>query len=96
MPPDPTNLEDMVHTALFAGKPVDALLHASQLDRWLSAHLADIMEPLTLIDNVTHEESVSSRSPLAVSDPPPSGFQFAMNISLHTPTISIQIPPCGV
>ncbi|KAJ6591607.1 Nup85 nucleoporin-domain-containing protein [Mycena vulgaris] len=56
MPPDPTNLEDMAHTALFAGKPVDALIHASQLDRWLSAHLADIMEPLTLINNVTHDD----------------------------------------
>ncbi|KAJ7115936.1 Nup85 nucleoporin-domain-containing protein [Mycena epipterygia] len=56
MPPDPTNLEDMVHTALFAGKPVDALLHASQLDRWLSAHLADIMEPLTLVDNTAHDD----------------------------------------
>ncbi|KAJ7442242.1 Nup85 nucleoporin-domain-containing protein [Mycena latifolia] len=56
MPPDPTNLEDMVHTTLFAGKPADALLHASQLDRWLSAHLADIMEPLTLIDNTTHDD----------------------------------------
>ncbi|KAJ7668334.1 Nup85 nucleoporin-domain-containing protein [Mycena rosella] len=56
MPPDPTNFEDMVHTALFAGKPVDALLHASSLDRWLSAHLADIMEPLTLIDSTAPDE----------------------------------------
>ncbi|KAJ7155434.1 nucleoporin Nup85-like protein [Mycena crocata] len=56
MPPDPTNLEDMVHTALFAGKPADALLHASLLDRWLSAHLADVMEPLSVIDNVAHDD----------------------------------------
>ncbi|KAF7370621.1 Nuclear pore complex protein Nup85 [Mycena sanguinolenta] len=56
MPPDPTQLEDMVHTALFAGKPVDALLHASQLDQWLSAHLADIMEPLSMIADVSRDE----------------------------------------
>ncbi|KAJ7334118.1 Nup85 nucleoporin-domain-containing protein [Mycena albidolilacea] len=56
MPPDPTDGEDMVHTALFAGKPADALLHASQLDRWLSAHLADIMEPLSLISDPSRDE----------------------------------------
>ncbi|KAJ7043585.1 Nup85 nucleoporin-domain-containing protein [Mycena alexandri] len=56
MPPDPTNVEDMVHMALFAGKPVDALLHASQLDRWLSAHLADIMEPLSLIGDALRDD----------------------------------------
>ncbi|KAJ7765398.1 Nup85 nucleoporin-domain-containing protein [Mycena maculata] len=56
MPPDPTNIEDLVHTSLFAGKPVEALLHASQLDRWLSAHLADIMEALSLIENLTYDE----------------------------------------
>ncbi|KAF7356620.1 Nuclear pore complex protein Nup85 [Mycena venus] len=60
MPSDPTNGEDMVHTALFAGKPVDALLHASRLDRWLSAHLADIMEPLSLITDDPRDE-ISSR-----------------------------------
>ncbi|KAJ7792258.1 hypothetical protein B0H14DRAFT_3094264 [Mycena olivaceomarginata] len=46
----------MVHTALFAGKPADVLLHASQLDRWLSAHLADIMEPLSLISDPSRDE----------------------------------------
>ncbi|KAJ6581722.1 Nup85 nucleoporin-domain-containing protein [Mycena capillaripes] len=55
MPPDPTNVEDMVHTTLFAGKPAEALLHASQLDRWLSAHLVDIMEALSLIANGSHD-----------------------------------------
>ncbi|KAJ6607496.1 Nup85 nucleoporin-domain-containing protein [Mycena sp. CBHHK59/15] len=69
MPPDPTNLEDMVHTALFAGHPMDALLHASQLDRWLSAHLADIMEPLSLIDNNTPDEiSIRDEQILAYAD----------------------------
>ncbi|KAJ7623243.1 Nup85 nucleoporin-domain-containing protein [Roridomyces roridus] len=56
MPPDPTNLEDMIHTSLLSGKPGDALLHASQLDRWLSAHLADIMDPLSLLDSPTQDD----------------------------------------
>ncbi|KAF8216477.1 Nup85 nucleoporin-domain-containing protein [Mycena galopus ATCC 62051] len=56
MPPDPTNVEDMVHTALFAVKLADALLHASHLDPWLSAHLADIMEPLSLIAEGSRDE----------------------------------------
>lgn len=55
MPPDPTNLEDMVHAALFSGHPVEALQHASQLDRWLAAHWADIMEPLGLLNSDTIE-----------------------------------------
>lgn len=59
MPPDPTSLEDMVHSALFSGKPIQALLHASQLDRWLAAHLADIMLPLSLIEAEVNEEYVS-------------------------------------
>ncbi|KAJ7066584.1 nucleoporin Nup85-like protein [Mycena amicta] len=57
LPPDPTNTEDMIHTALLSGKPVDALLHASQLDRWLSAHLADIMEPLSLLARLEEEDT---------------------------------------
>ncbi|KAF7309813.1 Nuclear pore complex protein Nup85 [Mycena indigotica] len=60
LPPDPTNLEDMVHTTLLSGKPLDALLHASQLDRWLSAHLADIMEPLSLLTGL-EEDGISVR-----------------------------------
>lgn len=56
MPPDPTSLEDMVHAALFSGQPLQALQHASQLDRWLSAHLADIMVPLSLIETDIDEE----------------------------------------
>ncbi|KAG5641793.1 hypothetical protein DXG03_004179 [Asterophora parasitica] len=50
LPPDPTSLEDMIHAALFSGEPLNVLNHASQLDRWLSAHLADIMQPLLLIE----------------------------------------------
>ncbi|KAG6332234.1 hypothetical protein ID866_6855 [Astraeus odoratus] len=57
MPPDPTNIEEMVHVALFMGDPVKALEHAAQLDPWLSAHLADMMEPLSLVEKAVNEES---------------------------------------
>ena len=60
MPPDPTNLEDMCHAALFSGHLTEVLHHASQIDRWLAAHMADIMEALSLIDNDTDEEYVYS------------------------------------
>jgi nuclear pore complex protein Nup85 len=56
MPPDPTDAEDMVHAALFSGQPVEALQHAHQLDCWLSAHLADIMEALQLIESDIDDE----------------------------------------
>ncbi|KIJ57746.1 hypothetical protein HYDPIDRAFT_103903 [Hydnomerulius pinastri MD-312] len=56
MPPDPTNLEDMVHAALFTGDPLKALDHAAKLDPWLGAHLADIMEPLALVERDANEE----------------------------------------
>jgi nuclear pore complex protein Nup85 len=56
MPPDPTSLEDMIHAALLIGQPLEALQHASQLDRWLSAHLADLMVPLSLVEIDIDEE----------------------------------------
>lgn len=56
MPPDPTNPEDMIHAALFTGDPLKALDHAAKLDPWLSAHLADMMEPLGLIDKDPNAE----------------------------------------
>lgn len=56
MPPDPTSSEDMLHAAFLSGQPLEALYHASQLDCWLSAHLADLMVPLSLIDNEIDEE----------------------------------------
>lgn len=56
MPPDPTNLEDMIHAALFTGDPMKALEHAAKLDPWLSAHLADMMEPLALVDKEPNDE----------------------------------------
>lgn len=57
MPPDPTNFEEMVHVALFMGDPLKSLEHAAQLDPWLSAHLADMMEPLSLVEKAVNEES---------------------------------------
>ncbi|TFY65205.1 hypothetical protein EVG20_g5686 [Dentipellis fragilis] len=57
MPPDPTNLEDSIHAALFSGQPISALSHAYQLDVWLAAHLADLMEPLDLINQQPDEET---------------------------------------
>lgn len=56
MPPDPTNVEDMIHAALMCAEPSKALQHASQLDRWLSAHLSDLMHTMELIDTGIDEE----------------------------------------
>lgn len=55
LPPDPTNLEDVIHSSLFLGKPQQALSQAHQLDVLFSAHLADVMEPLDLIDREPFE-----------------------------------------
>ncbi|KAG2355971.1 Nup85 nucleoporin-domain-containing protein [Suillus spraguei] len=57
MPQDPTNLEDMVHAALFSGDPAKALSHAAQLDPWLAAHMADLMQALSLIEEEANEDS---------------------------------------
>ncbi|KAG6850574.1 hypothetical protein H0H93_011773 [Arthromyces matolae] len=50
LPPDPTSVEDLIHVCLVSGEPSKVLDHASKLDVWLSAHLADFMVPLQLID----------------------------------------------
>lgn len=50
LPPDPTDREDMVHSAFFLGKPAQALSECALLDGWLAAHLADLMELMELID----------------------------------------------
>ena len=55
MPPDPTDREDMIHSSLFLGRPTQALSEAAQLDIWLAAHLADLMEPIELIDSEADE-----------------------------------------
>lgn len=49
LPPDPTNLEDLIHSALLIGEPVKALASAERLDLWLSCHLADVMGVLGLL-----------------------------------------------
>ena len=56
LPPDPTNLEDTIHAALFSGKTSKALEFAAQHDPWLSAHLADIMEVIELLDSDVDDE----------------------------------------
>ncbi|KAJ4479675.1 nucleoporin Nup85-like protein [Lentinula edodes] len=62
MPPDPTNLEDMMLSSLFSGHAGQVLKHASDFDLWLSAHLADIMEPLGLLDaELDFESGVTKR-----------------------------------
>lgn len=60
MPPDPTNIEDMVHAALFSGDPAKALTHAALLDPWLAAHMADLMQALSLIEKEANDECVES------------------------------------
>lgn len=56
MPPDPTNIEDSLHVALLSRDLNEALQLAQKLDPWLSAHLADIMVPLQIIDDEIDEE----------------------------------------
>jgi nuclear pore complex protein Nup85 len=56
MPPDPTDMEDMIHATLLNGQPNEALNHAAKLDRWLAAHLADLMDPLGLQDEDLDEK----------------------------------------
>lgn len=62
-PPDPTDAEDMIQSSLFSGDCSKALNYASQLDPWLAAHLADIMQALDLLDNEPDEEYASSHYP---------------------------------
>ncbi|KAG2011366.1 hypothetical protein CC2G_011493 [Coprinopsis cinerea AmutBmut pab1-1] len=57
LPPDPTSLEDNIHAALFGARVGEALEHAFDLDPWLSAHMSDLMEPLSLLDNTLEEDS---------------------------------------
>ncbi|CDO69328.1 hypothetical protein BN946_scf184746.g9 [Trametes cinnabarina] len=61
MPPDPTDREDMVHSALLLGRPTQALSEAAQLDIWLAAHLADLMDPIELIDSEADDSELSLR-----------------------------------
>ena len=68
MPPDPTDKEDAVYAALFLGKPAEALDAAEQLDVWLATHLADLMEPIDLIDSETDEYVVPSEMRLTYAN----------------------------
>ncbi|KAG7093511.1 hypothetical protein E1B28_007185 [Marasmius oreades] len=61
MPPDPTSMEDMIHSALFSDQPEQALRHAAQFDPWLAAHLADLMESLGMLDTSVNSESELSK-----------------------------------
>ena len=55
-PADPTDKEDILHAELVMGRTNQALVAANELDPWLSAHLADIMDPLGLLDSIPNEE----------------------------------------
>ncbi|KAM5544312.1 hypothetical protein V8D89_001972 [Ganoderma adspersum] len=61
MPSDPTDLEDMVHSSLFLGRPAQALSEAARLDVWLAAHFADLMEPMELIDAESDDSELTLR-----------------------------------
>ena len=50
MPPDPTDVEDTLHAELLQGRTTHALAVAGKFDVWLSAHLADLMIPLALLE----------------------------------------------
>ena len=50
LPPDPTYDEDMIHSNLLSGVPAKALQYSAQLDPWLAAHMADVMEALKLLE----------------------------------------------
>jgi hypothetical protein len=56
MPPDPTDLEDMIHVALFRGETMEALSNASKLDVWLAAHWVDLMEAVDLLNTRVSDE----------------------------------------
>jgi nuclear pore complex protein Nup85 len=56
MPADPTDLEDMIHVALFRGETMEALSYAAKLDVWLSAHWVDLMEAVDLLNTRVGDE----------------------------------------
>lgn len=68
MPYDPTDIEDAMHAAFFRGKPIDAIPLAAQHDPWLSAHLVDILERLSLIDPDIDDSCVPCLSHLRLSN----------------------------
>jgi len=56
MPADPTDLEDMIHVALFRGETIEALSYAAKLDVWLAAHWVDLMEAVDLLNTHVGDE----------------------------------------
>lgn len=56
MPADPTDLEDMIHVALFRGETMEALSYAAKLDVWLAAHWVDLMEAVDLLNTHASDE----------------------------------------
>jgi nuclear pore complex protein Nup85 len=56
MPADPTDLEDMIHVALFRGETMEALSYAAKLDVWLAAHWVDLMEAVDLLNTHVGDE----------------------------------------
>lgn len=59
MPPDLTSGEESLYSALFRADTLEALSAASKVDPWLSAHLADIMGPLALVEGENDAECVA-------------------------------------
>lgn len=58
MSPDPTDKEDSLHAELMQGRHSQALVIANEIDVWLAAHMADIMEPLGLLESDVDDEYV--------------------------------------
>ena len=56
MQPDPTDREESLLVELFRGRSNQALSIASEIDPWFSAHMADIMLSLELIEYDIDEE----------------------------------------
>ena len=88
MPSDPTDLEDVVHSSLFLGRPAQALSEAARLDVWLAAHFADLMEPMELID-AEPDECVISHYLMAshAHQPLAPNLRCASNTFSPTPNI---------
>ncbi|KAH9987143.1 nucleoporin Nup85-like protein [Russula compacta] len=68
MPPDPTDLEDMIHVTLFRGETMEALSCATRLDVWLAAHWVDLMEAVDLLNTrVSDDSDISIRDQYILS-----------------------------
>lgn len=61
MPADPTNSEDLIHSALFLCDGKEAISEALRMDVWLAVHLADMLEPLDIIDKEQDDAGLTLR-----------------------------------